>query len=98
VPVAEKALNVAYPISDLLLLIPVLMLFHMALMLRGGKLWRVWMALLVGFILLALGDILFAYFTTMEMGFLDPLLDVMFTCSYIFIAWGASFQYSFLRD
>ena len=34
----------------------------------------------------------------MDMDFLDPLLDVMFTYSYIFIAWSVSFQYSLLKD
>ena len=91
-PGMEKALNIAYPVSDLILMIPVLILLQMALKLRGGRLWYPWMALLAGFIFLALGDILFAYFTTLGMEFLDPLLDVMFTYSYIFIAWGAALQ------
>lgn len=91
-PVMEKALNIAYPVADLLLMIPVLVLLQMALKLRGGKLWWPWMALLAGFAFLALGDILFAYFTALDMEFLDPLLDVMFTYSYIFIAWGAALQ------
>jgi hypothetical protein len=97
-PLAEKVLNVVYPVFDLLLLVPVLILLQMTIKLRGGRLRRVWMALLVGFICLALGDILFAYFTTMDMGVLDPLLDVMFTYSYIFIAWGIALQYSLLKD
>jgi hypothetical protein len=96
-PLAEKALNVIYPVFDLLLLIPVLVLLQMALKLRG-KLSSVWMALLVGFNCLAMADILFAFFTTMDMAALDPLLDVLFTYSYIFIAWGVSLQYSLLKD
>jgi hypothetical protein len=53
---------------------------------RGGSLWKVWMALLLGFVFLAAGDILFAFFTTLGKSALDPLLDVAFAWSYILIA------------
>lgn len=96
--IGEKALNVAYPVSDLLLLIPVLMLLQMALKLAGGQLWRVWMALLLGFVFLAVGDIAFAYFSTLGQAHLDPLIDALFAYSYIFSSWGAAYQYDLLSS
>ena len=85
-PFAERALNIAYPVLDCILLVPAVLLKKMALSMRGGSLWRVWMALLLGFVFLAVGDILFAFFTTLGKSALDPLLDVAFAWSYILIA------------
>jgi len=85
-PFAERALNIAYPVLDCILLVPAVLLLKMALSMRGGSLWKVWMALLLGFVFLAVGDILFAFFTTLEKTGLDPLLDVAFAWSYILIA------------
>jgi len=83
---AEQVLNLAYPVLDCILLIPTVLLLKMALSMRGGSLWKVWMALLLGFTFLAAGDILFAFFTTLGKSTLDPLLDVAFAWSYILIA------------
>jgi hypothetical protein len=85
-PFAERALNIVYPVLDCILLIPAVLLLKMALSMRGGSLWKVWMALLVGLVFLAVGDILFAFFTTLGKSALDPLLDVAFAWSYILIA------------
>ena len=49
-PLAEKALNLAYPVLDCILLVPAVLLLKMALSMRGGSLWNVWMALLLGFV------------------------------------------------
>jgi hypothetical protein len=85
-PFAERALNIAYPVLDCILLIPAVLLSKMALSMRGGSLWKVWMALLLGFLFLAMGDILFAFFTTLGESALDPLLDLAFAWAYILIA------------
>ncbi|MGH9320299.1 MAG: hypothetical protein ACRD21_16145 [Vicinamibacteria bacterium] len=92
-PFAERALNIAYPVLDCVLLIPAVLLLRMALSMRGGSLWRVWMALLLGFVFLAVGDILFAFFTSLGKSSLDPLLDLAFAWSYILIAWAVATQY-----
>jgi hypothetical protein len=85
-PFAERALNMAYPVLDCILLVPAVLLLKMALSMRGGSLWKVWMALLLGFVFLAAGDILFAFFTTLGKSALDPLLDLAFAWAYILIA------------
>jgi hypothetical protein len=95
-PLMEKALNVAYPVLDCFLLLPTLLLLRMAVLLRGGSLWRVWMALLGGFVCVSIGDILFAFFTTQEMTVLDPLLHLAFAYGYILMARSMASQYSIL--
>ncbi len=96
-PWPERALNVAYPVLDSILLIPAVLLLKMALSMRGGALWKVWMALLLGFVFLAAGDILFAFFTTLGKSGLDPLLDVAFAWSYILIARALVTQHGILE-
>lgn len=87
-PLLEQLLNVAYPVLDGLLLIPALVLLQAAARMRGGRLWQVWALLLLGFCFVAAGDILFAYFTTLEMTVFNPLLNLLFAYAYVLIAWG----------
>jgi hypothetical protein len=87
-PVLERLLNVAYPVLDALLLVPSLILLQAVARMRGGRLWRVWALLLLGFCFIAAGDILFAYLTTLGLDALDPLLHLVFVCAYVLIAWG----------
>lgn len=93
-PFAERALNIAYPVLDCVLLVPAVLLLKMALSMRGGSLWKVWMALLLGFVFLAAGDILFAVFTTLGKSALDPLLDLAFAWAYILIARAVVMQHA----
>jgi hypothetical protein len=95
-PVTERLLNVAYPVLDCFLFVPVVLLLRMAMGMRGGSLWKVWTALLAGFLLLAAGDILFAFFTTLGKTGLEPLLDLAFALSYVLIAKAAVTQYGIL--
>ena len=77
---------------------PTLVLLRMMLRLRGGQLWLVWARLLGGVFFMALGDILFAYFTTLEFSAVDPLLDLTFAYAYILLAWGAYTQVALARS
>lgn len=96
-PPLERLLNLAYPLLDCLLLVPGLMLLRLTMKLRGGSLWTVWMLLLLGFFCVAAGDILFAYFTTLGLEILDPLLDLVFAAAYVFFAWGTRRQVEILE-
>lgn len=82
----ERFLNLAYPISDLVLMVPAVLLLIMAWRFSGGRVARVWFALLLGLVLLAAGDVAFAYLTTMGQERLDPLVDFLFLGSYILLA------------
>jgi hypothetical protein len=97
-PPGVLLLNVTYPVLDFLLLVPTILLTRMALRMKGGTIWLVWNRLLTGFVLMALADVLFAYFSTMGFSFLDPWLDLLFAWSYVFMAWGTAAQVQVLRS
>ena len=88
-PPLEMFLNVAYPVLDLAVLVPVVILLRIAVRFRGGEVWKVWAGLLAGFLLMCVGDILFAYFTSMERESLDPLIHITYILSYAALARGA---------
>jgi hypothetical protein len=91
-PPLEQALNVAYPLLDCLMLVPTLVLARITSRLRGGHVHRVWTLMLGGFLATAAGDVLFAYFATLGMEGLDPLVDVLYLASYGLWAWGTAVQ------
>lgn len=88
----ERLLNVFYPAADFVLLVPTLLLTRTSLALRGGRLARMWLALLGGFGFTCLGDIAFGYLSGLGMQHLDPLLHVMFLLGYAAFALASMFQ------
>jgi len=97
-PPIQTVLNIAYPVLDLAVLVPVFLLLQIAVRFRGGEVWKVWAGLLTGFLLMCAGDILFAYFTAMGRESLEPLVDVMYILSYACLARGALGQYQLLAS
>lgn len=90
------ALNVAYPALDLVLLIPTILLLRLTIRFRGGAVWRLWAALLTGFVFTALGDIAFAYFSTLGYTRIDPLIHTLYLIAYASLAAGTQIQYELL--
>jgi hypothetical protein len=95
-PPLATALNIAYPVLDLVLLIPTIVLLRLTSRFRGGAVWGVWAALLGGFVFIALGDLAFAYFSTMEHVHLDPLVHALYLIAYASLTAGAHVQYELL--
>jgi hypothetical protein len=93
----SKALNVTYPALDLILLVPVVVLLRITSRFRGGAVWHIWLALLAGFVFTAVGDILFAYFTTLGFSALDPAVHAMYLVAYGALAAGAMVQRKLLE-
>jgi hypothetical protein len=87
-PLLQKSLNVAYPVLDLAVLVPTILLFRASLPLRGGEVWKAWAALLAGFFFMSAGDVLFAYFQALDVTHVDPLVHVTYLLSYGFLALG----------
>jgi hypothetical protein len=83
----EKYLTLAYPVFDLILLIPTVLLLRLTWGIRGGV-GRVWTTVLGGFVLLCLGDILFAYFSVLGEKRLDAVIDILYILAYGAIARG----------
>lgn len=95
-PALVTILNIAYPTLDLILLVPAVVLLWITSRFRGGAIWRVWLALLIGFVFTAIGDIAFAWFSTLGLSRLDPLIHAIYICAYGSLAVGASIQYQVL--
>ena len=87
-----KMLNIVYPALDLVLLVPVVVLLRITSRFRGGAVWHIWCALLAGFVFTAVGDILFAYFSTLHFTRLDPAVHAMYIVAYGGLAVGAMVQ------
>lgn len=93
---AETALNLAYPILDLALVVPVVLLVRMAAALRGGVVARMWVSMLAGLAFMCAGDILFAYFSALGRTGLDPFVHATYILSYGLVADGARRQNALL--
>ena len=91
-PTTEKALNAAYTLCDFVMLIPTVLLLRMTLRFPGGAVWRVWIAVLGGFLALCAGDVLFAYSTTVGLGRFEPVMDLAYIVAYGLLALGMAYQ------
>jgi len=96
--VLDRMLNVAYPVLDLVLLMPLALLVRMAMRMRGSHVGGVWALLLAGFVCLSIGDISFAYFSTLGEQHLDPYVHATFLLSYGLITGGAYKQLQLLKS
>jgi hypothetical protein len=91
-PLLERMLTVAYPVLDLILLLPLALLLRVALKLRGSHAGEVWVLILGGIVFLCAGDICFAYFQSLGEAHLDPFVHATFVLAYGLIAGGAHRQ------
>lgn len=82
----EQLLNVAYPTLDVVALVPALILARLGARLAGGALFFVWALWSAGILFLIAGDLLYAWFSTLEFSALDPLIDVAYLAGYVLIA------------
>jgi hypothetical protein len=97
-PLLERLLSVAYPVLDLVLLLPLALLLRVALRLRGSHVGSVWALILGGLIFMCVGDISFAYLSALGQQHLDPFVHATFILSYGLIAGGAHRQLQLLRS
>jgi len=87
-PALDKALSVAYPALDLVLLVPLALLLRITLRFRGGVLGTAWLVVLSGFVALCAADVLFAYLTALGKEGLDPFVHTGYIGSYGIVAGG----------
>jgi hypothetical protein len=97
-PLIDRILTVAYPVLDLVLLLPLALLLPIALKLRGGHAGEVWVLILSGIVFLCAGDICFAYFQSLGETHLDPFVHATFVLAYGLVAGGAHRQLQLLRS
>ena len=93
----DRVLTVAYPVLDLVLLLPLALLLRVALRLRGSRAGEVWLLLLGGIVFLCAGDACFAYFQSLGEIHLDPYVHGTYLLAYGLIAGGAHRQLELLK-
>ena len=84
----ELFLNVAYPVLDFVLLVPMIILVRVAWPFRGGAIFNAWAAILGGVVSICAGDLLFAWFSMLGEVHLDPLLHGAYLVGYVCFALG----------
>lgn len=94
----DRMLTVAYPVLDVVLLLPLALLVRVALRLRGSHAGEVWLLLLGGIVFLCAGDAFFAYFQSLGQAHLDPYVHATYLISYGLIAGGAHRQLELLES
>ncbi|HVO11753.1 MAG TPA: hypothetical protein VMX54_13515 [Vicinamibacteria bacterium] len=93
----ERILSVAYPVLDLVLLLPLALLLRVALRLGTSRAGLVWGELLAGFVFLCLSDMLFAYLTALGQQHLDPYTHACYVLAYGLVTGGALQQLRLLK-
>lgn len=90
-------LGAFYPISDIVLLVPTVLLLRLAWRLRGGRVWAVWGSLAAGFLLFMFGDVCFVF---MDAGHeeLGPAVDWLYIASYAAVARAAVVQFGLVSQ
>jgi hypothetical protein len=94
----ERILTVAYPVLDLVLLVPLALLLRIAFRLRGSHAGDVWWILLGGLVVLCMADVFFAYFQSLGETHLDPFVHTAYLLAYGLIAGGAHRQLQLLKS
>jgi hypothetical protein len=92
-PFGEAFVAIVYPVLDLVVLVPTAILVRITSHFHGGRVWTVWGSILLGFVVLCVADVLFAYATLAGLTGFDPLLTVTFVGGYALTAYGAAAQY-----
>ncbi len=97
-PLIDRIINVGYPVLDLVLLIPTLMLLRLTVRFAGGKLWVVWASLLTGILCSAGADILFSDVSPENEAAVGSIVDLLTVWSYLYCAHGARLQYELVTE
>lgn len=97
-PFGAVFFNVFYPVSDFILLAPCAVMLRVGMKFRGGRLLMVWLPITIGFVFFLGGDLVFAYQTSLEMPWLDPVMNFLFTSAYIIIPCGVMGQLEILKS
>lgn len=86
------ALNLGYPVLDLLLLVPLLLLLRATAAFGASLVGKVWITLLAGMFFLCVGDVAFAYLSGLELVNLDAIMHATYMLGYGLIADGIARQ------
>jgi hypothetical protein len=94
----QEAADITYPVLDSILLILIVAMLRLTMLLGKGTVGVVWRSLLLGFLAMAIGDVVYSFFAGFNLDTLDPVLDVLYTVAYALMARGALLQLRLLRE
>jgi hypothetical protein len=95
-PLGERIVNVGYPLLDLVVLVPTLVLLRITVRFQGGRVWHVWAATLAGIVFFTCGDVLYADVSPEAQARLGPFVDLGFVLGFLFSGYGAVLQHELL--
>ncbi len=81
-----------YPLADMIVLIPAIILVYVMSLFGAGLFSRPWQLIALGFILLAAGDLIYAYMSWSSSYSSGGILDMTWNFAYILFAVGALYQ------
>lgn len=95
-PPTEVFLNIFYPVAGFIFLAGSAVSLRVGFKFRGGRLLLVWVPLSLGFAAVMVSDILFSFLTGLEVEWVEPLMDLLYTLAYLLIPSGVLAQLSLL--
>lgn len=72
-------------------------LLRLTMLLGKGSVGAVWRSLLLGFLVMTVGDVVYSFFAGFDLAVLDPLLDLLYTVAYALYARGTLLQLELMR-
>ncbi len=99
-PPVEKVLDIAYPLADVILIIPA---FTLAIIFGRSLLGRPWRLICIGLIFLGVADLIFSYLTWnrlywIDIGQVTNFVDLLWVFGYLIIAAGGFYYDQILRQ
>jgi hypothetical protein len=85
----SKVFYFYYPIADVLVLVPALMLIYITSLFGSGMVTRPWMLQTFGFVLFTMADLLYSYFSWQDIYGSGNYIDIAWNLGYLLIALAA---------
>jgi hypothetical protein len=93
-----KAFYLFYPIADILIVIPTVLLVYITSLFGSGSVVRPWKYLAGGFILITFSDLLYSYLDWMGLYGSGNWIDLGWNFGYLLIAMSGLYQYQLIKS
>ena len=94
----SKFFYLFYPIADILVVIPAVILMYITSLFGSGSISRPWKYLSIGFICFTLADLIFSYLSWQEMYGSGNFIDLAWHSGYLLIGLAALYQFSLIKS
>ncbi len=88
----ELFLNIYYPVISFIALAPCTVILRFGIKFRGGNLFWVWLFLTIGFLSILAADLVFAYFSILNIKAVEGLMDFLYVLGYVLIPFSVFYQ------